>query len=127
MLALITRACYWPRMEVDVEAYVRSCLVCHKDKVERRVEARLLQAILIPERSLVVVSVDFIIGFPKVKGMSLVMVVVDRFSKYAISIAASHACPADLVADMFYKNVVKYFELQTNIVSDRDTQFTMRF
>lgn len=29
MLALMTRTCYWPRMEVDVEAYVRSCLMYH--------------------------------------------------------------------------------------------------
>ncbi|KAL0386154.1 UNVERIFIED_CONTAM: hypothetical protein Sradi_3009700 [Sesamum radiatum] len=34
MLALLGRRYYWPRMEEDVEAYVRTCLVCQLDKVE---------------------------------------------------------------------------------------------
>lgn len=64
---------------------------------------------------------------PQGEGMSSVIVVVDRLSKYAIFIVASHACPADLVANLFYKNMVKYIGLPTNFVSDKDTRFTRRF
>ena len=67
---------------------------------------------------------DFISGLPKINGMSSIMVVVDRFSKYAIFIHAPHGCPADVAADLFYKYVVKYFRLPEDIVSDRDTRFT---
>lgn len=43
MRALLGRNYYWPNMDDDIEAYVRSCLVCQQDKVERRLEGGLLQ------------------------------------------------------------------------------------
>ncbi|KAK4384545.1 hypothetical protein Sango_3049900 [Sesamum angolense] len=49
MVALLARRYYWPRMEEDVEAYVRTCLVCQLDKVERKEKAGLLQPLSIPE------------------------------------------------------------------------------
>ena len=33
-LALTEENYYWPRMRDDVEAYVKSCLVCQQDKTE---------------------------------------------------------------------------------------------
>ena len=70
---------------------------------------------------------DFITGLPKAKGMSSIFVVVDRFSKYAIFMAAPSTCTAQVAADLFYKNVVKYFGLPEDIVSDRDSRFIGRF
>lgn len=127
MLALISRSYYWPKMEDDIELYVKTCLVCQKDKHERKKQAGLLQPLPIPERPWQSVSMDFISGFPKVEGMRSIFVVVDRFSKYAIFIAAPHACPAEVAAGLFHKFVVKYFGLPEDIVSDRDTRFTGRF
>ncbi|KAL0337438.1 UNVERIFIED_CONTAM: hypothetical protein Scaly_2018900 [Sesamum calycinum] len=66
MVALLARRYYWPRMEEDVEAYVRICLVCQLDKVERKKEAGLLQPLPIPEVSWQSISMDFISGFPKI-------------------------------------------------------------
>ncbi|KAK4388149.1 Transposon Ty3-I Gag-Pol polyprotein [Sesamum angolense] len=80
MIALLARRYYWPRMEEDVEAYVRNCLVCQLDKVERKKEAGLLQLLPIPEVPWQSVSMDFVTGFPKVNGMASILVVVDRFS-----------------------------------------------
>ena len=34
---------------------------------------------------------------------------VDRFSKYAVFMATPSTCTAEVIADLFYKNVVKYF------------------
>ncbi|KAG6510926.1 hypothetical protein ZIOFF_028973 [Zingiber officinale] len=78
MLALLGRSYIWPKMENDVEAYVKTCLV---------------------------------------DGMSSIMVVVDRFSKYAIFIAAPSACPSDVAAELFYRHVVKFFVLPNDISS----------
>jgi hypothetical protein len=47
------------------------------------------------------------------------MVVVDRFSKYAVFIAAQHACTVHDAAELFLKHVVKIFGLPRDIVSDR--------
>ncbi|KAL6348833.1 hypothetical protein AAG906_033489 [Vitis piasezkii] len=35
-LALLVRSYYWPKMGEDVQAYVKSCLVCQMDKTERK-------------------------------------------------------------------------------------------
>ena len=42
-LALLARSYYWHKMGDDVQAYVRSCLVCQLDKTKRKKTARLLQ------------------------------------------------------------------------------------
>ena len=55
------------------------------------------------------------------------MVVVDRFLKYSIFIAAPELCSSKVAAELFYKHVVKYFGVPADIVSDRDTRFTGRF
>ena len=62
-------------------------MVCQQDKVERRRAAGLLQPLPVAERPWVSVSMDFITGFPKVDGKDMIIVVVDRFSKYAVFVA----------------------------------------
>ena len=52
---------------------------------------------------------DFIVGLSKVDGFGSIMVVVDRFFKYATFILATKECPAKKAARLFLKNVVKYW------------------
>ncbi|KAL0305331.1 UNVERIFIED_CONTAM: hypothetical protein Sangu_3037700 [Sesamum angustifolium] len=127
MVALLAHRYYWPRMEEDVEAYVRTCLVCQLDNVERKKEARSLQPLPILEVSWQSISMDFISGFPKVNGMASVLVVVDRFSKNGIFIAAAHACLAETTTELFFKNITNYFGVPQDTVSDWDARFTRRF
>ena len=70
---------------------------------------------------------DFINEFPKVEGFGSVLVVVDRFFKYAVFILASSECSAEEAARIFFSNVVKHFGMSEDIVSDRDTRFTCMF
>lgn len=127
MYALLCRTYTWPMMFEDTEPYVKSCLVCQVDKTEKRKEAGLLQPLPIPSRPWQSVSMDFISGLPKVDGMRTIFVIVDRFSKYAVFVPAPHACSADVAAGLFFKNVVKYFGLPEDVISDRDARFTGRF
>jgi len=78
----------------------------------------LLQPLPIPKIPWVSISMNFITGLPKTKEIGSVFMVVDRFSKYAIFMAAPSTCTAEVVADLFYKNVMKYFGLPEDIVSD---------
>lgn len=86
--------------------------------MERRLKASLLQLLLTSERQWSSVSMDFVSDFPKVKGISLVLVVVDRFFKYAVSSAAPHACLAKIVAELFFRKMIKHFGVPVNIVGD---------
>ncbi|KAE8716635.1 Protein NRT1/ PTR FAMILY 3.1 [Hibiscus syriacus] len=114
-------------MAEDVQAYVKTCLVCQQDKIEAKKPVGLLQPLPIPERPWESISMDFIIGLPKTDGLSSIMVVVDRFSKYVTFIPESKVCPAVEAARLFLKHVVKYWGMPKTIISDRDTRFTGRF
>ena len=70
---------------------------------------------------------DFVSGFPKVDGMTVILVMVDRFLKYAIFILVPAVCTAEVAAALFFRHVVKHFGLPEDIVSDRDARFTGRF
>ena len=87
----------------------------------------MLEPLLILESPWISVLMDFITGMPKVKGMGSIFVVVDPFSKYAVFMAAPSTCTAKIAIDMFYRNVVKYFGLPEDIMSDRDSHFTGQF
>ena len=54
------------------------------------------------------VSMDFITLLPRVQGYNGIMVVVDRFSKYAIFVATKMPCGAERTTKLLFKNVVKY-------------------
>jgi len=114
-------------MEDDIELYVKTCLVCQQDKTLRQQEAGLLQPLSIPDKPWVSILIDFIIGFSKVDGMNTIMVVIDRFTKYSMFVADPMVCAAEVAAKLFYQNVVKYFGVSFDIISDRDVRFTGRF
>jgi hypothetical protein len=57
-LTLLESAYYWPQMRDDVEAHVRTCLVCQQDKVEQQHPGGLLEPLPIPERPWESVSMD---------------------------------------------------------------------
>ena len=90
----------------DVQAYVRSCLVCQLDKTKRNKTTRLLQPLPIPEKPWESISMDFISGFPKVSDCKSIFVVVNRFSKYVVFILALEACPTEEASRLFFNNVV---------------------
>jgi hypothetical protein len=70
---------------------------------------------------------DFIEWLPNSKGKNVVLVVVERFSKYAHFIALSHPNTAASVVDAFMNNIYKLHSLPASIVSDRNPVFLSRF
>jgi hypothetical protein len=67
---------------------------------------------------------DFIEGLPKVGGKSVILTVVDRFSKYAHFIPLGHLYTAASVARAFFDGIVRLHGFPSSIVSDRDPVFT---
>ncbi|KAL9265229.1 Transposon Tf2-6 polyprotein-like protein [Drosera capensis] len=113
-MALVSEHYYWPKMEADVETYVRTCLVCQQDKGEKHLSGGLLEPLPTPSRPWESISMDFIAALPKSEGCGSIIVVVDRFTKYAIFIPAPADCKAEEVARLFLKHVVKYWGLPAN-------------
>ena len=68
---------------------------------------------------------DFVEGLPKVSGKSVILTVLDRFSKYAHFIALGHPYTASSVARAFFDCIVRLHGFPTSIVSDGDPVFTV--
>jgi transposase InsO family protein len=67
---------------------------------------------------------DFIKALPKAHGKSVILTVVDRFSKFAHFIPLSHPYTAASVARAFFNEIVRLHGLPESIVSDQDPVFT---
>ena len=126
-LALMGDSYYWSHLKANVEAYVKSCLVCQQDKVEQSAPMGLSEPLPIPERPWESLSMDFIMALHMSEWYNWVVVIVDRYSKYATFIPAPQECSAKQAAPLFFKHVVKYWGVPRSIVSDRDTRFMGRF
>jgi hypothetical protein len=95
-----------PQMRKLVQEFVRSCLVCQRNKTEHLHPSGLLQPLTIPTQVWTDISMDFVEGFPKVNGKSVVLTVVDRFSKSAHFIALGHPYTVSSVAKVFFDEIV---------------------
>jgi hypothetical protein len=87
----------------------------------------LLQPLNIPSQHWGEVSMDFITGLPKSEGNNVIMVVVDRLTKYAHFCALSHPFSASTVAATFINTIKNLHGSPKIIVSDRDPIFTGKF
>jgi hypothetical protein len=70
---------------------------------------------------------DFVEALPKVGGKSVILTVVDRFSKQCHFIPLGHPYSAESVAQAFYTEIVRLHGIPQSIVSDRDPVFTSLF
>nr|GEW78390.1 retrotransposon-related protein [Tanacetum cinerariifolium] len=65
------------------------------------------------------VSMDFIEGLPLSSGYSVIMVVVDRLTKYAHFVALKHPFTAMVVVKSFIANVVRLHGIPTSIIDEQ--------
>jgi hypothetical protein len=115
---------YIPGDRALVRDWVRSCETCQRNKTETLRPAVVLQPLEVPSQVWANISMDFIEGLPKVGGKSVILTVVDRFSKYAHFIALGHPYTATSVARAFFDVIIRLHGFPVLIVSDRDPVFT---
>jgi hypothetical protein len=114
-------------MRADIKRFVRECNICQENKHETILLAGLLQPLPIPTRVWSDISMDFIEGLPLSHGYSVILVVVDRFTKDGHFLCLSHPFTAATVAQIFLANIFKLHGMPKTIVSDRDPTFTSSF
>ncbi|MCJ8731783.1 hypothetical protein PDJAM_G00203460 [Pangasius djambal] len=80
---LVKQRFWWPSMARDIREFVLACSVCASCKTSNRPPEGLLQPLSVPSRPWSHIALDFVSALPPSHGNTVVLTVVDRFSKAA--------------------------------------------
>ncbi len=114
-------------MAREIQCFVLSCSVCAVSKTSIRPSAGLLQPLSVPSRPWSHISLDFVTGLPPSSGNTVVLTVVDRFSKAAHFIPLPKLPSARETAVAVIDHILRIHGLPTDVVSDRGPQFVSKF
>ena len=124
----IMRTYYWNHLREDVKKYVKSCIPCQSNKSTNQSPAGLLQPLPIPKKKWEQVTLDLIGPLPKTKsGYDTIVVFVDKLSKMVHYAPTTQTVTAEGLAELFFKEIVRFHGVPSSIVSDRDPRFTSKF
>lgn len=110
-------------MKKDVHAFVSACQIFSQAKPDHARYPGLLQPLPVPDGAWQMVSLDFVEGLPVSQRMDVILVVVDKFSKYSHFVPLKHPFAATLVAQAFMINIYKLHGMPKVLISDRDHIF----
>ena len=118
---------YWHGMQKDIKEFVQNCLICQQAKHDTTLPSGLLQPLPIPTQIWEDVAMDFITGLPSSNGHTIIMVVIDRLSKYAHLASLKSDFNSQQVVELFMRTIIKLHGFPQTVVSDRDKVFTSQF
>jgi transposase InsO family protein len=130
---LLRRKYEWPGMRKDVKEYVKTCQICQKMVTKRHRPYGELQPLPQPSGPGEEITMDFITGLPPSlhpltkKAYDSILVVVDRYTKYALYIATNKTITASDLAILILRYVITEFGIPKGIVSDRGSVFTSNY
>jgi transposase InsO family protein len=120
----ISRNYYFPNMRRKVMHYIRQCDTCQRNKPARHAPYGELQQADVPTRPWEWITMDFITKLPESEGHDMIMVVVDRLTKYAYMIPTTERISANQMANLLLRYVFANHGTPSKITSDRDKLFT---
>jgi len=123
----LRRDFHFPNMRRVVQDFVRACATCQRYKSEHLHPAGLLHPLPVPSIVWADIGIDFVEALPRVHGKTVILSVVDRFSKYCHFVPLAHPYTAESVAQAFFADIVRLHGIPQSIVSDRDPVFTSTF
>lgn len=104
-------------MRDNIMQYTKTCLIHQQDKVKKAKIVGLLEPLPVPSRPRENVSLDVITHLRKVGEHEAILVIIDRFSKYATFIPTPKQCSTELTAQLFFKHVLKLWAILATTLS----------
>jgi hypothetical protein len=98
---------HFPNMCHLVQEFVWSCRTCQRYKSEHLHPAGLLMPLPVLSAVWADIGLDFVEALPRVNGKTVILSVVDRFSKYSHFIPLTHPYTAVSVAQAFFTDIVR--------------------
>ena len=120
----LKQAYYWPKMDADVDEYVKSCSKCQRNKARHQSKENLLAPLSVPMRAWEFIGTDFIMFLPVTsKGFDAICVFVCHFTKMVHLVPCHSTITSAEFAKLFRRHIFRLHGLPKTIVSDRGTQF----
>uniref|UniRef100_A0A673CBI9 Gypsy retrotransposon integrase-like protein 1 n=1 Tax=Sphaeramia orbicularis TaxID=375764 RepID=A0A673CBI9_9TELE len=126
-LFVVKQRFWWPAMEKEVAEYVAACPVCAACKASNRAPMGELCPLPVPKRPWSDIALDFVTGLPPSNGNTVVLTVVDRFSKMVHFIPLPKLPSAKETAEALLTHVFRLHGFPRDVVSDRGPQFIASF
>lgn len=121
---LITRHFYIPNVYKKVRKYIGNCDTCLRDKPTRHLPYGEMQISEVPKKPWEWITMDFITKLPESEGHDMIMVIVDKLTKYAYMIPTTEKIDAKQMASILVRNIFANHGTPRKITSDRDKLFT---
>uniref|UniRef100_A0A9J7YGU5 Gypsy retrotransposon integrase-like protein 1 n=1 Tax=Cyprinus carpio carpio TaxID=630221 RepID=A0A9J7YGU5_CYPCA len=125
-LHLLKNRFWWETINPDTIKFIRNCQMCNMHKTPRQLPAGLLQPLPIPQRPWSHLAIDFITDLPLSQGNTVILTIIDRFSKACRLIPLPKLPTALQTAELLCNWVFRFYGIPDDIVSDRGPQFTSR-
>jgi hypothetical protein len=123
----LQRDFHFPNMCRLVQDFVCTCATCQRYKSKHLHPVGLLQPLPVPAIVWADIGMDFVEALSRVHGKTVILFVVDRFSKYCHFIPLAHSYIVESVVQAFFTDIVRLHGIPQSIVSDRDPVFTSAF
>jgi hypothetical protein len=105
-------------MKIAIHNYLQPYLVCQQAKPDMSKSPGLLQPLPIPDESWQIITMDFIKGLPLPSTTNCILVIVDKFTKFAHFLPIKHPYTDASIAKIFLDQVYKLHGMPQSIVSD---------
>jgi transposase InsO family protein len=119
-ISLVRQRCYWPRMTVDVENWIKQCDRCTKRKTPANARAPLVN--ITSTQPLELVCMDFMSLETSKGGFQYILVVTDHFTRFVQAFPTKNMT-AKTTAQCLFEGFIVRYGFPSRIHSDQGANF----
>jgi transposase InsO family protein len=132
-MELIQRNYEFKNMKDKITSYIKKCADCQRNKHSTHAPYGEMQPMELPTKPWTDISMDFVTGLPLSRdpatglAYDAILVIVDRFTKYALFIPFRKDYTAVQLAHVLKDRLIRNYGIPKSIISDRDKLFTSNY